>query len=66
MGAEMFEIASKCEKTIKAYEEAVWAENKEERLDIVSEKNPVDILDSVEYATQEWIKNLMSVALYGI
>lgn len=66
MGAYMFEIDKKCVKTTKAYKEAVWAENKEERLDIVSDKNPVDILDSVEYATQEWMKNLIAVALYGI
>ena len=66
MGAYMFEIYKKCVKTTKAYKEAVWAENKEERLDIVSDKNPVDILDSVEYATQEWMKNLIAVALYGI
>ena len=65
MGAYMFEIERKCEKTIKAYKEAVWAENKEERLDIVSPTNPVDILDSVEYAAQPWIKDLMTVALYG-
>lgn len=66
MGAYMFEIDKKCVKTIKAYKEAVWAENKEERLDIVSPENPVDKLDSVEYATQEWMKNLIAVALYGI
>lgn len=66
MGAYMFEIDKKCDKTIKAYKEAVWAENKEERLDIVSPENPVDKLDSVEYAVQEWMKNLMAVALYGI
>ena len=65
MGAYMFEIERKCEKTIKAYKEAVWAENKEERLDIVSPTNPVDILDSIEYAAQPWIKDLMTVALYG-
>lgn len=65
MGAYMFEISQKCEKTIKAYKEAVWAENKEERLDIVGENNPVDLLDSVEYAVEEWIENLIAVALYG-
>lgn len=64
MGVHMFEIDKTCESTIKAYKDAVWAEDKEERLDIVGPTNPVDILDSVEYAVQPWIKKLIQVALY--
>lgn len=64
IGAGMLEISKKCKHSIKAFEDAVW-DNNETRLDEVSETNPVDMLDAIEYAFYDWSKNLMLVALYG-
>lgn len=66
-GAYRIQVLSRCVEMIKAYKEAVWAEkkDKEERLDIVSENNPIDLLDASEYAFQKWSENLLKMALYG-
>lgn len=65
IGAGMFEIRGNCKDSIGAFENALWAEKQEIRLDEVSETNPVDMLDAIEYAFQKWSKNLMMIALYG-
>ena len=64
-GAYRLHILKRCEWSIKAFKEAVYKENKEERLDEVSPENPVDDLDAIEYAFYKWSKNLMARALYG-
>ena len=48
-----------CEESIKAFQNATWSDQKEERLDEVSENNPVDMLDAIEYAFQKWTKLLL-------
>lgn len=68
MGACRFKVLRRCEEMIKALQEATWdasKKDKEERLDIVSPNNPVDMLDSMEYAFQRWSELLLKVALYG-
>lgn len=48
-----------CKESIKAFQNATWSDKKEERLDEVSDKNPVDMLDAIEYAFQKWTKLLL-------
>lgn len=48
-----------CKESIKAFQNATWSDKKEERLDEVSENNPVDMLDAIEYAFQAWTKLLL-------
>lgn len=50
---------SDCEESIKAFQNAVWNDKKEERLDDVSDHNPVDMLDAIEYAFYKWQKLLL-------
>ena len=64
-GAYRLHILNRCKWSIKAFKEAVYKEDGEERLDEVSPENPVDDLDAIEYAFYKWSKNLMMVALYG-
>lgn len=52
-------ILKNCKESISAFQEAVWSDKKEERLDEVSEHNPVDMLDAIEYAFQKWTKMLL-------
>ena len=65
LGAYRLHILKRCAWSIKAFKEAVYKENKEERLDEVGSENPVDDLDAIEYAFYKWSKNLMARALYG-
>ena len=62
-GAYMLQIRKSCKWAIRAFKEAVYDDNGE-RLDVVSDKNPVDTLDTIEYAFREWIKVLIQKALY--
>lgn len=48
-----------CKESISAFQNAVWSDKVEERLDEVSEHNPVDMLDAIEYAFQKWTKLLL-------
>ena len=63
-GAGMIEINVECKESIKAFSDALWADD-ETRLDEVSPTNPIDMLDAIEYAFQKWSKNLLLMALYG-
>lgn len=63
MGCGMLRVHKRCKYQIKAFNEAVYAEGKEERLDEVSEVNVIDDLDSFEYAIQKWSNNLRKIAL---
>lgn len=64
-GAYRLHILRRCKWSIKAFKEAVYKEDSEERLDEVSPENPVDDLDAFEYAYYKWKDNLMKMALYG-
>ena len=64
-GSYRIKILRKCKWTIKAFKEAVYEEESNERLDIVGPENPVDDLDACEYAFYKWIKNLIMKALYS-
>ena len=59
----MIKVHKRCKHAVKAFNDAVWAEGTEERLDEVSEINVVDDLDAFEYAIQHWSNNLKKVAL---
>lgn len=63
LGADMIRVHKRCKHAVKAFNDAVWAEGTEERLDEVSEVNVVDDLDAFEYAIQHWSNNLKKVAL---
>lgn len=65
MGANMIQVHKRCEYAIKAFNDAVFAEGTDERLDEVSEINVIDDLDAFEYAIQKWSSNLRKVAFYG-
>lgn len=68
MGAYRFKVLRSCREGIKALQEAMWdmeSKTKEERLDLVSPDNPIDILDAMEYGFQRWSELLLKVALYG-
>lgn len=64
-GAYRLHILKRCKWSIKAFKEAVYKEDSEDRLDEVSPENPVDDLDAFEYAYYKWKDNLMKMALYG-
>lgn len=64
-GSYRIKILSHCKYTIKAFKEAVYDDKTNERLDIVGPDNPIDHLDSFEYAFYKWIKNLIMNALYS-
>lgn len=64
MGADMIQVHVRCEYAIKAFNDAVFAEGTDERLDEVSEINVIDDLDAFEYAIQKWSNNLRKVAFY--
>ena len=59
LSAGRLKILKNCKESISAFQEAVWSDKKEERLDEVSEHNPVDMLDAIEYAFQKWTKMLL-------
>src|SRR5574344_1059904 len=63
MGAGMLRVHKRCSYAITAFNDAVYKEGTEDRLDEVSEVNVIDDLDSFEYAIQSWSKNLRKVAL---
>ena len=63
MGAGMVRVHKRCKHAIKAFNDAVYKEGTEERLDEVSEVNVIDDLDTFEYAIQSWSKNLRKIAL---
>lgn len=63
-GSYRIKIMSNCKWSIKAFKEAVYSEETNERLDVSGPENPIDHLDSIEYAFYKWIKNLMLKALY--
>ena len=64
-GAYRLHILRRCEWSIKAFKNAVYKEDTDERLDEVSPDNPIDDLDAIEYAFQKWSKGLIRRALYG-
>lgn len=57
--AKRLHFMEDCKESINAFQNATWSEKKEERLDEVSETNPVDMLDAIEYAFQKWTKLLL-------
>lgn len=63
MGAGMLRVHKRCSHAVKAFNDAVFKDGTEERLDEVSEVNVVDDLDTFEYAIQSWSKNLRKIAL---
>lgn len=64
MGAGMLRVHKRCNHAIKAFNDAVYKEGTEERLDEVSEVNVIDDLDTFEYAIQSWSNNLRKIALF--
>ena len=65
IGAGKLHILKRCEWSIKAFENAVYKDETDERLDIVSPENPVDDLDAIEYAFYKWGKGLIQRALFS-
>ena len=65
IGAKRLKIMRRCEWTIKAFENAVYEKDGENRLDEVSPENPVDDLDAIEYGFEAWTDGLLTRCYYG-
>ena len=66
LGSKRLHILKRCEWSVKAFKDAVYEADTDKRQDIVSDTNPVDDLDAIEYAFYRWSKGLMQRALYGV
>ena len=69
ISARRYKVLSSCKNTIKAFNNAVWDDSKSEdvRLDDTNlEFNPVDVLDSQEYSTEEFMSQIQDLVQLGV